>query len=108
LPGKCDPARKFDGKSCGELCRPVFIVIRLCRGRFFAAGDDRLFQYPYVTSGVRYGIENYFVPEGEGRALERPKPNEKVTIQVAVDRYGRAGIQAVLVNGQPRYVERLF
>ncbi len=63
---------------------------------------------PVKNAQVRYGIEEYFVPEGEGRELERPKPGEKISIQVAVDHYGNAGIKAVLVNGQPRYVERLF
>ena len=57
---------------------------------------------------VRYGIEDYFVQEGTGRALERPQQNEKVSIQVAVDRYGNAGIKAVLVNGRPKYVETLI
>ena len=57
---------------------------------------------------VRYGIENYFVPEGKGRDLERPKPGEKISIRVAVDQFGNAGIKAVLVNGQPRYTETLF
>jgi uncharacterized membrane-anchored protein len=57
---------------------------------------------------VRYGIENYFVPEGEGRALERPRPDEKIAIQVAVDRRGAAAIKAVLVNGRPRHEEKVF
>jgi len=57
---------------------------------------------------VRYGIENYFVPEGEGRDVERPTPHEKISIRVAVDRFGNAGIKAVLVNGRPRYTETLF
>lgn len=57
---------------------------------------------------IRYGIEDYFVPEGEGRALERPGPNDKVSVQIAVDHLGRAGIQAILVNGQVRYAETLF
>lgn len=57
---------------------------------------------------VRYGIESYFVPEGEGRGLERPKEGEKVTILVAVDRYGNAGIKSLLVNGKERYAESLF
>jgi uncharacterized membrane-anchored protein len=57
---------------------------------------------------VVYGIENYFVPEGEGRDLERPRAGEKITIRVAVDRFGNAGIKAVLVNGNPRYEEKLF
>lgn len=57
---------------------------------------------------IHYGIEDYFVPEGEGRALERPGPNDKVSVQIAVDRFGRAGIQAILVNGEARYTETLF
>ncbi len=57
---------------------------------------------------VRYGIENYFVPEGEGMALERPQEGEKVDIRIAIDSRGKAGIKAVLVNGEERYVEQLF
>lgn len=60
------------------------------------------------TINVRYGIENYFVPEGEGRKLERPTEGELVDIRVVVDSFGNAAIKAVLVNGIERYVERLF
>ena len=57
---------------------------------------------------VKYGIESYFVPEGEGRTLEHPKPGDTVSIRVVVDRYGNAAIKAVLVNGAERYVEQLL
>jgi len=57
---------------------------------------------------VKYGIEDYFVQEGRGRELERPKQDEKVSIQVTVDRFGNAGIKAVLVNGRPKIVETLL
>ncbi len=57
---------------------------------------------------VRYGIENYFVPEGEGMALERPADGEVVSILVAVDDAGAAGIKGVLVDGELRYEETLF
>ena len=63
---------------------------------------------PATTMHVRYGIENYFVPEGSGRELERRGTANKVDMLVAVDRYGNAGIKAVLVNGQEKYRERLF
>jgi len=63
---------------------------------------------PGKTIAVKYGIENYFVPEGEGRALERPKPGETVSIRVVVDKYGNPGIKAVLVNGKERYVEKVL
>lgn len=57
---------------------------------------------------VRYGIEDYFVQEGTGRELERPRQDEKVSIEVAVDRFGNAGIKAVLVNGRPKFIETLL
>jgi uncharacterized membrane-anchored protein len=57
---------------------------------------------------VRYGIESYFVPEGEGIALERPAEGEEVSLLVAVDDNGVAAIKAVLVNGEVRYEEKLF
>ena len=57
---------------------------------------------------VRYGIENYFVPEGEGMALERPADGEEVTMLIAVDDKGDSAIKAALVNGEVRYEEKLF
>lgn len=64
-------------------------------------------RYP-AADLVKYGIESYFVPEGEGRALERPEPGQEVSVLIAVDRWGNAAIKAVLVDGTPRYAETLF
>jgi uncharacterized membrane-anchored protein len=75
------------------------------RNRPRAAGEP---EEPTKSINVKYGVENYFVPEGEGRVLERPRPGETVSIRLVVDRYGNAAIKAVLVNGAERYVERLF
>lgn len=61
-----------------------------------------------VYLSVRYGIESYFVPEGEGRAIERPAADERVSIRVAVDTRGRGAIKSLLVNGRELYEERLF
>ena len=60
------------------------------------------------TINVKYGVENYYVPEGEGRVLERPKPDETLSIRLVVDKNGNAAIKAVLVNGTERYVEKVF
>lgn len=57
---------------------------------------------------IKYGIESYFVPEGEGKGLERPKDDERIAILVAVDKYGNSGIKSLLVNGKERYKESLF
>lgn len=57
---------------------------------------------------MHYGIENYYVTEGTGGELERPADNAKVAVRVAVDRFGGAGISAILLNGKERYVEKLL
>ena len=48
------------------------------------------------------------MPEGEGRDIERTRRDGKVSILVAVDRFGNAGIKAVLIDGATRYEEKLF
>ncbi len=63
---------------------------------------------PFEQVNVRYGIENYFVPEGQGRVLEELREGETISFRVAIDKFGNAGIQAVLVNGKEGYVETLF
>lgn len=63
---------------------------------------------PHNIVRIRYGIENFFIPEGEGRSLERSGPENKVTVRVAIDRFGRSAIESVLVNGEPRHSETLF
>ncbi|MCU7835102.1 MAG: GDYXXLXY domain-containing protein [gamma proteobacterium symbiont of Taylorina sp.] len=57
---------------------------------------------------IRYGIENYFVPEGEGLKLERPEEGDKVTLEIALDSDGEAAIKTLLLNGEPQYQESLF
>lgn len=81
-------------------------VVRYVSNSFWNADTQKSENLRTVT--VKYGIENYFVPEGEGRALERPKEDEKLSIKAAVDKRGNAGIKAVLINGEERYVEKLF
>jgi uncharacterized membrane-anchored protein len=60
------------------------------------------------TLNVRYGIEQYYVREGTGRQIERPRGGEKVSMLVAIDTRGKAGILAVLLDGRERYRETLF
>lgn len=63
---------------------------------------------PATGLNVHYGIENYYVQEGTGGTLERPADNAKVSVRVAVDRFGNGGILAILLNGKERYVEKLL
>ena len=71
--------------------------------------DDNLESYKEAASiDVSYGIENYFVPEGEGLKLERSKPGDKVTLEIALDDNGHAAIKSLLLNGVRQYEEALF
>lgn len=63
---------------------------------------------PVQSVRVDYGIERYFVPEGTGRALEDAVRERKAAVEVAVDADGESAIRAILVDGKPVFVERLF
>jgi uncharacterized membrane-anchored protein len=57
---------------------------------------------------VRYNLESYFVPQGEGRKLEQDRNQRKLTVVAAVLPSGRAAIKRLLVDGQPIYEEPWF
>ena len=57
---------------------------------------------------VRYGIESYFVPEGQGRKLEALAREKKLATLIAVDDKGNAAIKGILVDGVLQYEEPLF
>ena len=51
-----------------------------------------------VTLRVEYGLESYFIPEGQGWSIERA---EDVKVRVAVSDRGAAVIKELLVDGKP-------
>lgn len=57
---------------------------------------------------VEYGIGSYFVPEGEGRALERQVRAQTLQVLAAVAPDGEAAIKGLLIDGELRYEEPLF
>src|SRR5712671_1933010 len=57
---------------------------------------------------LRFGIESYFVPQGEGREIENARNQGKVTVVAAVTRAGRAVIKRLLIDGEPVYQEPLY
>ena len=48
-------------------------------------------------SNIEYGIESYFVPEGEGKSIER---NRNLEGKVVIDKSGNAVLKAVLIDGK--------
>lgn len=57
---------------------------------------------------VEYGIERYYVPEGEGKPIEEARNDGNVAIAVRVSPDGRAQIRSLLVDGKPVYDEPLY
>jgi uncharacterized membrane-anchored protein len=57
---------------------------------------------------IRYNLESYFVPEGEGRKLEDLRNQRKLAVVAAVLPSGRAAIKRLLVDGKPVYEEPWF
>ena len=60
------------------------------------------------TIRVDYGIESYFVPEGEGRELESVRNDGKLTVDVALGDDGTPAIKQLRIDGEPVYEEPLF
>jgi uncharacterized membrane-anchored protein len=57
---------------------------------------------------VRYDLESYFVPEGDGRKLEQVRNQRKLLVVAAVMPSGRAAIKRLLVDGESVYEEPWF
>ena len=65
------------------------------------------FPFPSGTR-VTYGIESYFVPEGQGRRLEDLAREKRMAARIAVDGRGNAAIKGLVIDGVPQYEEPLF
>ncbi len=61
-----------------------------------------------TTATVHYGIESYFVPQGEGPRLEALARNRKLAALVAVDKAGNAAIKGIIIDGKLQYEEPLL
>ncbi len=60
------------------------------------------------TYVVNYNIEQFFVPEGTGRDLEKLRNGQHLAVDVALGADGRAALKRLLVDGAPRYEEPLL
>lgn len=54
---------------------------------------------------IKYGLESYFVPEGEGKKLEQARNQRKLQVVASVLPSGRAAIKRLLLDGEPVYEE---
>jgi uncharacterized membrane-anchored protein len=81
----------------------------LIRGRLTAGFDcDHSVRTACAPATVAYGLERYFVPEGEGGAIEAARNEHKVSVVAAVKAPGRAAIKRLLIDGKSVYDEPSF
>lgn len=57
---------------------------------------------------VRYGIERFYVPEGEGALLEQARGLKRLTVDVRVADTGQAQIRSVMLDGKPVFEEPFY
>lgn len=68
------------------------------------AGSDQMVLRGHVEYSfdqqvsIRYGIEQFYVPEGQGPELEQHR--DKMAVEVAVDSFGRGAVKSVFVDGK--------
>jgi uncharacterized membrane-anchored protein len=62
----------------------------------------------HVAMRVRYGIEAYFVPTDEARALEAARNARRIEMLIALSDDGEAAIKGLILDGKRAYVEGLF
>lgn len=58
--------------------------------------------------GTDYNLEKFFVPEGEGRALETLRNDQRIEVDAVLAESGRAMLKRLRVDGEVRYEETLF
>lgn len=58
--------------------------------------------------GVTYGIERYYVPEGQGHDIESARNDSRVAIAARISSDGAAHIRTLLLDGKPVYEEPLY
>jgi uncharacterized membrane-anchored protein len=98
----------------------VWTPLKISRAKPAEASPDRIvlkarsaFRWPPGTSpnadlSARYGIESYFVPEGQGRRLENLAREKRMAALIAVDARGNAAIKGLLIDEKLQYEEPLF
>lgn len=57
---------------------------------------------------VPFGIERFYVPEGEGKPIEDGRNEGRVSVAARVSEDGQAQIRALMLDGEPLYEEPLY
>lgn len=88
--------------SFGSLeAKPDTVVLKSQPFQYYAGDSEQTFR-------VEYGIERYYVPEGEGAKLETARSDGQLSIAARISGDGQAQIRTLLLDGQPVYEEPLY
>jgi uncharacterized membrane-anchored protein len=79
------------------------VIARSAPFYFYPAPDSQ-----QASLNVDYGIERYYVPEGEGKVLEEARNASALSVTARVDDDGRMQIRLIAVDGKPFYEEPLY
>lgn len=90
--------------SFGTLAPKEGTVIARSSPFYFYPTPDNLAS----SVNVEYGIERYYVPEGEGLVLEEARNASALSVTASVDDDGRMQIRSIAIDGKPLYEEPLY
>lgn len=71
---------------------------------FVPEPSGRINQIPVL----RFGIERYYVPEGEGLEIEKARNERRTTVAVRVSDSGEPQIARLMIDGETLYEEPLY
>ena len=80
------------------------VVLRTLPFDHYIASDGGMPETLFVS----YGIERYYVPEGEGRVLEEARNQEALEVEARVSAAGTPQIARLILKGEPIYDEPIY
>lgn len=80
------------------------VVLRSLPFEYYSAAEGALPETLFVT----YGLERYYVPEGEGKVLEDARNQEELEVEARVSQDGTPQIARLVLRGEPIYDEPLY
>jgi uncharacterized membrane-anchored protein len=80
------------------------VVLRSLPFEYYSVAEGALPETLFVT----YGLERYYVPEGEGKVLEDARNQEELEVEARVSQDGTPQIARLVLRGEPIYDEPLY
>lgn len=86
--------------------KPDTVILKSLPFDYVSYGDSA--ETSQAVIAVSYGIERYYVPEGQGHDIESARNDNRVAIAARVSSDGVAHIRSLLLDGKSVYEEPLY